>query len=412
MTALALVLPDRRRVALTGEVTIGRAPSSTIVLSDPTVSRVHARIRPGALLEDAGSSYGTWVDGRRVRGVVRLRPGARIRLGDQVLDVVPAGGTVVVPSAFTTRAGEALRLRSGHAFKRLDDGWVLKDLRSGAFVRLTDEDAELLRLLDGSRSLTQVMAEADGERLGPLLAALAERGLLSGVEGGAPARARGWRRLLRPRTLAGSGAVFGRLYAHGGSVLLRPWSLAAAALVAVCGLVAFAVLLVGRYGTPFVVADKVGIGAAVFVAGRLAVAALHETAHGLVMASYGRPVHALGVKFVLVFPYVFVDTSDAWFEPRGRRVAVSAAGPASDLVLGGVFALACAAAGGTLRDVCFQLACGAYLGAFFNLNPLVPRDGRQIAADLLSPRGMRIAKWIWAVLGLALFAALAVHWLA
>jgi putative peptide zinc metalloprotease protein len=114
---------------------------------------------------------------------------------------------------------------------------------------------------------------------------------------------------------------------------------------------------------------------------------------------------------VLVFPYAYVDTSDAWFEPRSRRVAVSAAGPASDLVLGGAFALGCLAAdAGALRDVFFQLACGAYVGAFFNLNPLVPRDGYQIAVDVLSPRGLRRARVAWAVGGVALAVALFAHW--
>jgi putative peptide zinc metalloprotease protein len=160
--------------------------------------------------------------------------------------------------------------------------------------------------------------------------------------------------------------------------------------VALAGLVAFACLVVGRYGTPFVVARKVGLGGLVFVTGRLALAALHETAHGLVMASFGRRVREAGIKLVLVFPYVSVDTSDAWFEPRRRRIAVGAAGPASDLCLGGGFALGCLALGpGAVRDVLFQLSFGAYVGAFFNLNPGVERDGYGILADLLREPALR-----------------------
>jgi putative peptide zinc metalloprotease protein len=128
----------------------------------------------------------------------------------------------------------------------------------------------------------------------------------------------------------------------------------------------------------------------VFLLGRLAVAAVHETAHGLMMASFGRRVREAGLKLVLVFPYVYVDTSEAWFEPRRRRIAVSAAGPASDLCLGGAFALCCLAAGpGALRDVWFQLAFGAYVGAFFNLNPMVERDGYHILVDVLREPGLR-----------------------
>ncbi|MDA0159904.1 FHA domain-containing protein [Solirubrobacter ginsenosidimutans] len=434
---LELVLPDRRRVALAGELTIGRSPPSDVLLLDPTVSRVHARILVdggAARIEDAGSSYGTWLNGRRVVAATPLVAGASIRLGDSELQVarVPreneAGATVVVPSAYTTRVGENPRLRSGYALKRLaaSEGsrrWVLKDLRSGAFVRFSSEDAALIRLLDGSRSLADLSAEAvegfgpDGlSRLALLLASLAERGLLSGsqprpVDPGATSAGRRalLRRLLAPRTWSwpGAGRRFARLYRP---ALFSPPALAVFFAVAVAGLASFVALVVARYGTPFVVARKVGLGAVVFVVGRLAIASVHETAHGLVMTHFGRPVREAGFKVVLVFPYLYVDTSDAWFEPRRRRVAVSAAGPCSDLILGGAFSLAClASAAGATRDVFFQLAFGAYLGAFFNLNPIAPRDGQQIATDLLQRRGLRVARIVWLVLGTAIGAALVVR---
>jgi putative peptide zinc metalloprotease protein len=428
---LELVLPDHRRVALTGELTIGRAATCAVRLQDPTVSRVHARIRPGPVLEDAGSTYGTWLNGLRVRSATPLASGAVIRVGDCELRVQrapradEAGATVVVPSVATTRIDDRPRLRSGYALKRLAAAegtrrWVLKDLRSGAFVRLDTPDAELLTLLDGSRSLEELQAEAlrrsgpDGaQRLPLLLAALAERGLLSGTTAPTAPRLRGWRRLVAPRVWAwpGAGRLFERVYRAGGRVLLRPPVLAALLLVACCGLVAFWILVAARYGTPFVVAHKVGVGAVVFVLGRLALAAVHETAHGLVMTAFGRPVREAGFKLVLVFPYVYVDTSDAWFEPRRHRVAISAAGPASDAVLGGTFALACLVwPPGALRDVFFQLACGGYLGAFFNLNPIAPRDGRQIAMDLLHDRALRVVRIVWLVLGTAVSAALLGRW--
>jgi putative peptide zinc metalloprotease protein len=425
---LELVLPDRRRVPITGELTIGRAPPSDVRLFDPTVSRLHARIRPGPVLEDAGSSYGTFLNGRRVVVATPLSPGAVIRVGGCELWVAGAddeGATLVVPSALTTRVDERPRLRSGYALKRLEAAegerrWVLKDLRSGAFVRLDSDDASLLPLLDGSRSLEQLGAEAarrfgaDGTgRLALLLAALAERGLLSGTAAPTGGRARGGRRLLAPRVWAwpGAGRLFARLYRAGGAALLRPPALAFQALVAAAGVLAFAGLVAGRYGTPFVVAHKVGVGSVVFVLGRLALAAVHETAHGLVMTAFGRPVREAGFKLVLIFPYVFVDTSDAWFEPRRHRVAISAAGPASDAVLAGAFSLLCLVApAGAVRDVFFQLACGGYLGAFFNLNPIAPRDGRQIALDVLRGQGLRLVRIVWAVLGVAIGAALLARW--
>jgi Zn-dependent protease len=132
------------------------------------------------------------------------------------------------------------------------------------------------------------------------------------------------------------------------------------------------------------------VGALIFMLGRFAVVAVHETAHGLTMASYGRHVRRAGLKLLLIFPYAFVDTSEAWFEPRRRRIAISAAGPISDLSLGALFSLCCLGLpSGSARDIFFQLAFAAYLGATFNLNPFVERDGYQIMVDLLREPGLR-----------------------
>jgi Zn-dependent protease len=108
------------------------------------------------------------------------------------------------------------------------------------------------------------------------------------------------------------------------------------------------------------------------------------------MANYGRRVRKAGLKLIMIFPYAYVDTSEAWFEPRRRRVAISAAGPVSDFSLGALFAICCLALpAGTARDIFFQLAFAAYLGGFFNLNPVVDRDGYQILVDLLREPGLR-----------------------
>src|SRR3712207_7346861 len=48
------------------------------------------------------------------------------------------------------------------------------------------------------------------------------------------------------------------------------------AAVAVGGLLAFAALVALSYGTPFVVAERLLLGGAVFLAGRFLVVALHE----------------------------------------------------------------------------------------------------------------------------------------
>jgi putative peptide zinc metalloprotease protein len=417
-----LVLPSGRRLALDGPLTVGRSPGNGLELQDPSVSRNHAQIAPGPnglRVQDAASSSGTWVDGRRIHGATIVGDGARIRIGNSELVVErrrsaqDAGHTVIVPvgataavsgAALSTRVGTQPRLRSGFALKRLDASegprrWVLKSLRRDDFMHLADADAALVGLLDGRRSLADLTREAeqlagpDGPmRMAALLADLGEHGMLADVESMVPPPPHGWRRLLVPREWRsdGASALFARLYARGGHLLFTQTALALIAGVAAVGLLAFAFLVTRRYGTPFVVAKKIGLGGLVFLLGRLAVAAVHETAHALTMERFGRHVGTAGAKLVLIFPYAFVDTSDAWFESRRRRIAVSAAGPVSDFALGGLFSL-CALflSAGTLRDIFFQLAFAAYVGGIFNLNPFLPRDGYQILVDVLRQPQLR-----------------------
>ena len=118
----------------------------------------------------------------------------------------------------------------------------------------------------------------------------------------------------------------------------RPALISIASLI-VAGLGVFGYLIAGRYGTPFVVANKFGLGGLVFLGGRFLVVLVHECAHGLAMASFGRKVERAGLKLMFIFPYAFVDTSEAWFEPRRRRIAISAAGPVSDFSIGAMFSL-------------------------------------------------------------------------
>jgi putative peptide zinc metalloprotease protein len=427
---LELVLGDGARVVVADTMTIGRTPGNTLQLTAGSVSRTHARIvvdNGGPMLEDAGSSHGTWLDGRRLDAAAPLRPGAVIRLGDAELrveapaDEAAAGRTIVVPvgasiavSAAGTAQGVApavapgLRPRAapGWALKRLeaaegDRRFVLRDLNGGGFMRMSATDAHLFELLDGSRTLPELIAEAEQRegpagpgRLARLLADLGDRGLLEGAEGRAVEDAPAGRlaRLMRPREFATrrAGDWFTKVYRRGVWVLFTRPALVALGVLAVAGLIVFGYLIGGRYGTPFVVARKIGVGGLVFLLGRFLVVAVHEFAHGLTMASFGRRVDKAGIKLVVWFPFAFVDTSQAWFEPRRRRIAVSAAGPVSDLAVGALFSVACLVAGpGTVRDIFFQLAFAAYVGAFFNLNPFLDRDGYQILVDVLREPGLR-----------------------
>lgn len=66
-------------------VPVGRGSSNRIVLSDRSVSRFHFLLRRFGseyLIEDVGSRYGTFVNGRRLAISVMLRSGNLIEVGN------------------------------------------------------------------------------------------------------------------------------------------------------------------------------------------------------------------------------------------------------------------------------------------------------------------------------------------
>jgi DNA-binding NtrC family response regulator len=77
-------------VAVRDVVRIGRDPNADLVIDDAATSREHAIVRADGeriVLEDRGSSNGTYVDGVRVKRVSQLRDGAIVRVGRTLLRV-------------------------------------------------------------------------------------------------------------------------------------------------------------------------------------------------------------------------------------------------------------------------------------------------------------------------------------
>jgi putative peptide zinc metalloprotease protein len=298
------------------------------------------------------------------------------------------------------------RLRSGWALKQLEgedegDRYVLRDLRGGSFLRMDAGEAELLPLLDGKRTIAELLIEttkmlgpSGSGRLARLIADFGERGMLDGIaptpvqteEPGLLRRAF----KMREKVFEWLPDYFERAYRHWGRFFFSGLGVTFLILLSLAGLIVFAYLIGARYGTPLVVAHHLLIGGAVFIAGRLAIVMVHELGHGMALAHYGRTTNRAGVSLLWIFPFAFVDTSESYFEPRMHRIVVSVAGPVVDFSLGALFSILCAISPkGNLRDIFFQLAFAGYVGAFFNANPFIERDGYQILCDWLREPGLR-----------------------
>lgn len=79
-----------RSYDLDGELTLGRAAGCRVVVDDTYVSQIHARVtqrEDQILVEDLGSTNGTYLNRRRVSGPMVMNPGDRLQVGNTVLEM-------------------------------------------------------------------------------------------------------------------------------------------------------------------------------------------------------------------------------------------------------------------------------------------------------------------------------------
>jgi len=93
VSRLVMLEPKSRRglmVPLAGDVTLGREPGCTITIDDDAyVSQLHLRVfdydgQP--MVEDLGSTNGTYHNGTKLVGAKLLHPGDRIQVGTTVIE--------------------------------------------------------------------------------------------------------------------------------------------------------------------------------------------------------------------------------------------------------------------------------------------------------------------------------------
>lgn len=95
---IEIVGPDgsSRELPLGVPLEVGRDPAVGLVLDDPLVSRLHARLTPETgkvTIEDLGSRNGTFVNGAPIEAPTVAGPGDRIGVGETTIVVTVAAGT-------------------------------------------------------------------------------------------------------------------------------------------------------------------------------------------------------------------------------------------------------------------------------------------------------------------------------
>ncbi|MBI5572477.1 MAG: efflux RND transporter periplasmic adaptor subunit [Desulfomonile tiedjei] len=130
---------------------------------------------------------------------------------------------------------------------------------------------------------------------------------------------------------------------------------------------------------------------------------VHEFAHAYVAKHYGIHVPQMGVAFLIFFPCLFCNTTDAWqLADRKQRIAISAAG----ILVEGAVAIISAyvwyfTSPGIVNSLAFYLMAVSFISTvLFNGNPLMRFDGYFVLMDLLklpnlSTRSMAYCKYLF-----------------
>lgn len=289
---------------------------------------------------------------------------------------------------------------------------VLKHPQNLAYVRLSKEEAFLWRLMDGSRSVKDLVIAYFTEfgslalgRVAGLVGHLRQVHFLTDKPSDILGRLRF--RLARRRVprwitavmetllgrlfvLRGVDPWIDRLHRGGGWVLYsRPMLLLYLVVCAVGGALFVLHARSGEYNALRAAASSVRGVAFLFMLNYVALF-VHELAHALTCRHYGAKVNGAGFLFYLGIPAFFVDTTDIWTKPLRARLATSWAGPYSGLILAGLLSIVIALfprmqAAAALH----QLAFNWMLLLIFNLIPFVELDGYYMLVDWLDMPRLR-----------------------
>jgi putative peptide zinc metalloprotease protein len=292
--------------------------------------------------------------------------------------------------------------------------YVLKNAQTATYLRLNEREFDLWRLMDGSRSVKDLMvvyfqrykalafglisglvqALRDGHFLIQLPVKVYEQVRVA-VEARNPTR---WSDRLvrgffhREFVLKGLDKPLTLLYRAGLRLLFVPPLLAVFVLLGLGGMVTFFVALENGANTYALLkfGDSYLLGFLALYVANLATIFLHELAHALATKRFGRDVSRGGFMIYWGLPAFFVDTKDIWMEPKSARLAVSLAGPLADFVVGGVCALVSFSFPHWVGSVfLFKMAFMAYASILMNLNPLLELDGYFILMDWLDLPNLR-----------------------
>ena len=128
---------------------------------------------------------------------------------------------------------------------------------------------------------------------------------------------------------------------------------------------------------------------------------LHELGHAYIAKHYGCRVSAIGIAFLVFFPFLYTDTTDAWrLRNHKERLLINFGGILTELHLAiiATFLWAVLPDGG-FKSVAFFIATTSWISSLtINVSPFMRFDGYYVFSDWLKaenlqPRSFALARW-------------------
>lgn len=142
-------------------------------------------------------------------------------------------------------------------------------------------------------------------------------------------------------------------------------------------------------------------GAVIYLAVLFLVKFMHELGHAYTATAYGIKVPVIGVAFIVLWPMLYSDNTDAWREQRSSvRTKIVLAGITVEIVVAVLSTfLWTVLQPGVLRSLCFALATSSLLSSLLiNISPFMRFDGYYLLSEVLgvpnmAPRAFALGRW-------------------
>jgi CRP-like cAMP-binding protein len=322
---------------------------------------------------------------------------------------------MVDPSQFRPKLAPDIERKVQH-LKWGNSYAVIANPRDQIHIQLTPRDVELLDLMDGTRTVKEIVFERfqeegslELESVADMVRSLYESNFLEqryfdvdAVVGEAMDPASSARKKARifAKTLSvswnGADRLVQWLYRYGLKIFFNRIVLVLTALVSVGGFVAFVDLANShRFG---LAGRSLALAFVLLLFLDYVMVFVHELGHALVLVHHGRHIKSAGFMIYFGSPAFFVESTDVLLLDKRARLAQSAAGPFADMVVAAVASLiAWAYPHWVFSEVLYKFAVLNYISILMNLIPLLELDGYWLLSEAidvpdLRPRSLRFLR--------------------